>query len=650
MEFLTPSWLYLLGLAAPVVAFYLFKPKRREMKVPTTIFWRQILRERSERPSIKRLRQLLSLLLLLLFLAALVLAAAKPFFGKNSAGRDIIIVIDTSASMGVKEGGTTRLALAKEKANDLLASLPAGAQAALLSLGPSPSIIVSKTQDVPLLQRGLRDVQLTSGSSNFQPALELAADIALGQKPPATVFLISDGGGLPETEGKTFGVPITYLPIGEAQANAGITHFIVRQHPTADKDYEILLTVHNDAPEPSQLKVELYLQGGLLNVMPMTIEAKGDRTEVFSQTLSSGGILEARLVNVDLKAQDLLEDDNKAFAYIPERPKAQIALVSASGTYFLKAALLSNPSIDAYEIAADEWAGVTETEYDAVFFHRHIPETLPKIPYLIFDSEAGPGTPVGPASGPSSGPTSTVGTPSGTREGDIHGPVTVTGEDASPVIGVVDYRHPLLDRVGLEKINVAEARIVSRPDWGKIVVDGQKGPWIIAGEKNNTRAIYCAFDPNDSDLPFRVGFLNFLANSVNWLRGPGSRPADYTVTPGVGAPLAILPKTEAVNLTIRRTDLPEQPEVSISKFRVRHPGVYEVKNNGEVVNQFVSSLLDAKESRISPVGALGLGEKPYQNMAGTLSSLGRELWWPIVLVGLLFVLLEWFLYRRKIVQ
>src|SRR5688572_28327035 len=78
MEFLSPSWLYLLGIAAPVVALYLFKPKRREVRIPTAIFWRQILRERSERPSIRRLRQLLSLLLLLLFLAAAAFSAGKP--------------------------------------------------------------------------------------------------------------------------------------------------------------------------------------------------------------------------------------------------------------------------------------------------------------------------------------------------------------------------------------------------------------------------------------------------------------------------------------------------------------------------------------------------------------------------------------------
>jgi hypothetical protein len=595
---------------------------------------------------------LLSLLLLLLFLAALVMAASKPFLGKNSTGRDIIIVIDTSASMGVKEADGTRLDLAKEKATDILNSLPAGAQAALLSLGPSPSIVVSKTQDVPLLLRGLQNMKVTSGASNFEPALELAADIALGQKPPATVFLLSDGGGLPETEGKNIGAPITYVPIGEAHANAGITHFVVRQHPTIDKDYEVLLTVHNDASEAAQLKVELYLQGALLNVMPMTIESKGDRTEVFSQTFSSGGIFEARVVNVDTNAKDLLPDDDRAYAYIPERPKAQIALVSASGNYFLKAALLSNPAIDAYEIAADEWAGVTESEYDVVIFHRNIPEKLPSIPYLIFDSEPGPGDPIGPASGPTSGPTSIpapTGTPSGTLDGEKRGPVAVTGEDGAPAIGVIDYRHPLIDRVGLEKIHLAEARIIARPTWGKIVVDGLRGPLIVAGEKDGVRAIYCSFDPNDSDLPFRVGFLNLLANAVNWLRGPGSLPADYSVPPGAGAPIAVLPKGVS-GITIRRTDLADQPEIAVEKFRAQQPGVYEVKIAGEVTGQFVSSLLDPKESRVALVGALGLGEKPYQNIAGTLSSLSRDLWWPIAALGLLFVLIEWFLYRRKIVQ
>jgi hypothetical protein len=650
MEFLSPSWLYLLGIAAPVIALYLFRPKRRERKLPTTLFWRQVLKERSERPSIKRLRQLLSLLLLLLFLLLLAFAASKPLWqDKENSGRDAVIVLDTSASMGVMEGPRSRLELAKEQARDILQALPAGAQAALISLGPTPRIVVPKTQDVPLLLRGLDSLTEPSGASRFRPALELAADLANGQKPPATVYLISDGGGLPESEAQELSAPVVFVPVGEAQENLGITHFVIRRHPSADREYEVLLTVHNDTSRNAAAKVELYLDGNLLNAIPITVEAKGDHTEVLSQAFPTGGALEARLVNQSRDARDLLAEDNRAFAFVPERPKAQVALVSSSGAYFLKTALLSNPGIDAFSVTPLEWPGVDEREYDLVIFHRFLPPKLPGIPYLIFDGEPGPGTPMGPASGPSSGPSSApAGLPSGTLEGVAHGPVEVVGEDAAPKVGVVDYRHPLLDHVGLEGITIAEARIVGRPDWGKVVVSGERGPLLIAGEKEGVRAVYCAFDPNDSDFPFRVGFLNLLANAVNWLWGPGASPADYVVRPGDRVPEALL-VGDIDALTVRRAE-EGAPDSPARRFRAVQPGVYEVRTGGESVGVFVVSLAEARESRVSPIQALGLGEKPFQALSGTLAALGRDLWWPLALLGLLLVALEWFLYRRRVVQ
>lgn len=651
MELLSPSWLYLLAVAAPVIAFYLFRPKRRERKLPTTLFWRQVLKERSERPSIRRLRQLLSLLLLLLFLALVVFAASKPLWqSKENTGNDAVIVIDTSASMGVKEGGSTRLDLAKEEAREILQGLPAGAQAALISLGPSPRVVVPKTQDVPLLLRGLDGLTTTSGSSQFRAALELAADLAAGQKPAATIYLLSDGGGVPETETRALDAPVIFLPVGEEEENLGLTHFVIRRHPTADRDYEVLLTVHNDGPKAAVAKVELYQDGSLLNALPLTIEAKGDKTEVFTQTLAGGGVLEARLVNQTRDGQDLLADDNVAYAFVPERPKAQVALVSASGGFFLKTALLSNPAIEAFELAPAEWPGVTQSEYDVVIFHRYVPTTLPSIPYIIFDNEPGPGAPLGPASGPTSGPSSAPtggGAPSGTLDGVARGPAVVTGEDAAPKVGLIDYRHPVLDHVGLDGITIAGARIVARPDWGKIIVDGQRGPLVIAGEREGVRAIYCAFDPNDSDLPFRVGFLNFLANTVNWLWGPGADPADYVARPGDRVPPALV----AGGLDALRVRLAgETQDAPARRFRAERPGVYELIENGEAVGVFVVSLGDPRESRITPVKALGLGEKPYQALTGALAALGRDLWWPLALVALLFVALEWFLYRRRVVQ
>ncbi len=46
MNFLSPAALFLFGIAAPIIALYILKLRRRREPVSTLMFWEQILREK----------------------------------------------------------------------------------------------------------------------------------------------------------------------------------------------------------------------------------------------------------------------------------------------------------------------------------------------------------------------------------------------------------------------------------------------------------------------------------------------------------------------------------------------------------------------------------------------------------------------------
>ena len=113
MSFLTP--LALIGalvLGPIIVAMYLLKLRREERRVSSTFLWQRVVRDVEANAPWQKLRRNLLLLLQLLLLLLLVLALARPFFLTNGiAGKNLIIVVDRSASMGAAGTRPSRSAI-----------------------------------------------------------------------------------------------------------------------------------------------------------------------------------------------------------------------------------------------------------------------------------------------------------------------------------------------------------------------------------------------------------------------------------------------------------------------------------------------------------------------------------------------------------
>ncbi len=114
------------AVAVPIVIHLLFRPRARPVKIGTLFFLRSVLRDSARRRKIRRwillaLRAAGVLLLALLF--------ARPF--RNDAAslgtdREVILMIDSSASMGASGEGSSPFATAQQQAGDLLKTFPMG--------------------------------------------------------------------------------------------------------------------------------------------------------------------------------------------------------------------------------------------------------------------------------------------------------------------------------------------------------------------------------------------------------------------------------------------------------------------------------------------------------------------------------------------
>ena len=75
-------------------------------------------------------------------------------------------------------------------------------------------------------------------------------------------------------------------------------------------------------------------------------------------------------------------------------------------------------------------------------------------------------------------------------------------------------------------------------------------------------------------------------------------------------------------------------------------GPYEVRQDGEVQRLFVVNLLDARESDLKPRPDFRIGDENV--VAGETGRRSHELWKVLTAVAFVLLLLEWFLYTRRI--
>jgi len=114
------------AIAVPILIHLLFRPRARQVKIGTLFFLRSVLRDSARRRKVRRwlllaLRAAGVLLLALLF--------ARPYrsdSGSLGSEREVIMLIDRSASMGASGAGATPISRAAEQAAEMMKTLPTG--------------------------------------------------------------------------------------------------------------------------------------------------------------------------------------------------------------------------------------------------------------------------------------------------------------------------------------------------------------------------------------------------------------------------------------------------------------------------------------------------------------------------------------------
>jgi len=650
--------LALLGLLAVplIVAFYMLRLRRPEQPVSSTFLWQQLVRDVEANAPWQRLRRSLLLLLQLLLAVLLAFLVARPF-SEHPAGlaRDLVMVVDASASMSATDVFPDRLTAAKRAAIDQLAQVPSDGRVSVVSAGETARVVANEATDRGRIQRAIESIEASTSATDLSDALVLAGKLA-DRARGAEVLIVTDDAtsAVPDV---SLDVPMRVVTVGRERDNQAIAALAVRADPSGLKR-TLFVSVANYAAATVGRTLQILADGNPVTARDLYLDPLTRADVVIDELPAGTSVVEARLTTPadttdETGPPDYLALDDAAWAVVPPDSLRRVLLVGPGNVYIQNAFSLL-PNVELYGATAEEYPTTTGKDlFDLIVFDGWLPAELPDKPILAFAPPA----------------TSALGTVDGTLE--------------EFGMGQLPTDDPILRGVDLTRLHVAQTQQLELPGWARAVIPGSDGPLLYAGTRDGQPTAVFAFDVRRSDLPLQVAWPIMVSNLAGELLGLNSQAFD-PVAPSSPVELPLTARDEGARVTlpdgtVRVVPLSASGASAVTFVDTNQLGIYRAEriasaapdaspggapdaspaaNPGagasappETVDQpllFAVDLFSADESNIAPgdgarLTALGSTAPPDSAQTGTARD---ELWPLLIALALLFLVVEWLVYER----
>jgi hypothetical protein len=695
-----------------LLILYFLKLKRRDLEVSTTLLWKKSIEDLQANAPFQRLRNNILLILQMLALLAALLALAQPEIRQSSVqGERHVILIDRSASMNSvdgdekKPGEVTRLAKAKELALEVVSGLREpglfsgdgdGDEAMVVAFDVTADRVLSYSKNKTELRRAIESIAPsdaeTSFAAGYQTARAFATRVAMEDKGMvttgggATIHLLSDG-RMPDllTTDTTADDRFVYYPIGsETSSNMAITALRSQRAFEDPTKLEIFVGVQSTAMKPVTLGVNVSVNGRTQGIPTLTLPAArrletttgeggagaaagsdGVRLDqsiipasggvVFPIDLPGGAIVTARL-NVpdsgDGMMLDVLEKDNVGAIVVPPAKRLSVLLVT-SGNLFLKRLMESLPLAKLEVLTPEEAAGrftatAAPSGFDVMVLDAWLPGTAPE--------KVEAGQPSGPKLPP--GNYMIFGAIPGGNLG-----VLDEGLGEATVVISHEKGHPAFRNVVLDPLTVNPARKIKLPERSgvKVLAEGLSGPLVYEATDLNTRALVATFNLLESTWPIDVSFVLYVAQGMQHVAS-GASGGLQSLRPGQTIEQSLPLDAADARVTLpdgTRQSLLVSPEGRVVFGPVMQSGLYTIswtgsagptdsEREGRWQRVLAVNMLSPGESDVATASSK-LVESKLANATSAAASQGTLRLWPYALVLMLVILLvEWFVYNKKV--
>lgn len=695
-----------------IILYFLKLRRRDLEVSTTLLWRKAIQDLQANAPFQKIRRNILLLLQLLVLAAALLALAQPEIRAQTAVGKRSIILIDRSASMSSMDGDSdpkatavSRLEAAKKQAVALVDALrepglldDKADEAMVLAFDTNASVVQNFTSDKRVLRAAIESIEPSDAPTSIDEAFKLSKAYTGTQKfedqieenvgfvpgvEGAVIHLFSDG-RIPDALKVATSVEdkVVYHALGREDApNVGITALQVQRAFNDPAKLSIFVSISSTARERRSVDVQVAIDGQIVKLMTVAVPpatppqgasgeaevekidlkdnpAAADWTPGLSGTELKLDRVEGGVVTVQLRGtdEDVLKTDDLAYLAFPPAKRLAVVLVT-EGNFFLPEALRELGFSKFVEMKPAEFqrrldAGPV-SEFDCYVFDQWVPT----VKQTVTDEKGAKTERVGP------------GLPAGRMLvlGAVPPPpLGAIDEGEGDVAVIVNWKrdHPALANASLDTLDISRSRKVHLAPEGpvQVIAQTQDGPAILEVTDAATRAIVVPFNPLDSDWAFEPGFVLFLAESINYLTDTGVVAG--MVRPGatLNERLPLGAKNVQLSLPDRgseRIDLIPAADGSVAYGPVRQTGIYTLLWNGaagaidqevdgQVRRVVASNLMDAGESEVGTRKSLGIAREVVMSSDGSSEKQRRRLWPWMILAALAVIMLEWFVYNKKV--
>ena len=693
------QWAILALVPPAIIALYFLKLRRQPLEVPSTYLWKKSIEDLHVNSLWQRLRQNLLMFLQLLLIALAMLALLRPGWeGTKLDGDRFIFLVDNSASMSAAdvEESSSRLDEAKQLIGDMIDQMDPGMTAMIISFADTPQVVQEFTDNPRLLRERLAAIQPTVRGTDLKGALDLAdglanpgritteaggAEIDVVQPQPATVYIFSDG-RFEDVKGFALGnLKPFYVPIGSFEAkNLAITALSTRRNDTRPEERQAFVQIANFTEAAQSVIVELLLDGQFLDAREIDVPAGESGGVVFPLADAPAGKLTARLkYELDTSnKRDVLEQDDRGYAALNEAKPGRVLVVSP-GNVPLEVSLateragrlaqvqLKMPDVlttEAYQRDAD--GGL----YDLIIYDQCAPERMPRADTL-FIGRLPPGL------------TWRDGAPAAADESSSDSDEDLDEEEAaapddskSLVVGpqIIDWdrSHPLLTSVELGNVDIADSLVLDPPPGAAVLIDSTAGPIAAIAPRDAYQDVVLGFEifgqdedgtvTANTNWPRRLSFPTFCLNVVEYLAGGAEDSRLDSVRPGRPVELRTagnVPELTVVDPTGQEFTVRRTAEDVFQFHDTNELGIYEVRRRDQLIQRFAVNLFDRQESdvRVRPTqdedattiraADIRIGNVDVAATVGRTPT-RREAWKIILACALVVLVIEWYIYNRRV--
>lgn len=571
-----------------IIILYMLRPKNKPITIPSLYLWQQMSEEIESATKLKKLKSSI-LMFIQLFIVILLTLILAGLFLKNTNNADkVLIVVDSSYTMGSEDVDGNRLEYAKELVNDYIDNLSDESLVSVLALEEVPRTLMQNETDKGFIKNTIKQLQVIDGICD----LELASEtIELLREEGQEVVYFGDR--------KIQGVS-RVLTVKETKNYS--VHDISYTKYFEEDSITVLTEIFNHDDQAGLIPLSLYVDDVLFGAKQIEVEGESSG-KIFFENIP----IDTRALHIQIDEDDILDIDNHAYTMV-QAEQTQKALLISESNKFLEKALGLHPNIELYVTdSAENLYG-----YDLYIFDGLMPVDFPRDGnYMIFDPD------------------------------EIDG-IELLGYVENPVF--TTNNHKITNLIEQTEFSTRVTSVYNIEDSRDIIYNTEFGAGAFEMKIHDNKAVVFGFDVHQTDLPLSIEFPVMMMNSVEHLLNNQMVPNINHVA-GESVTISIFPSTIKATITSpsgieSNLDLTRRELVYNQLTEV---GTYTVVQESEA--EFVSESFSVNVPLITTTGG-SVGEGLNTDVPLSSKDLGKI----IGIIVVVFMLIEWIIYsyRRRI--